>query len=90
MTDRYEVVVTPRARRAIEHGLPEGVAAAAVEFIYGALRANPYRVGRQLREPMAAVHAARRGEYRVLYQIFDQRLVIQVVSITRHRDAYRR
>lgn len=90
MTDWYEVVVTPRARRAIEHELPEGVAAAAAEFIYGALRTNPYRVGRQLREPMAAVHAARRGEYRVLYRIFDQRLVIEVVSITHRRHAYHR
>jgi mRNA interferase RelE/StbE len=89
VTGAYEVVVTPRARRAIEHDLPEAVAAAAVEFIYGALRENPYRVGKQLQEPLAAVYAARRGEYRVLYQVFDKRLVIEVVSITHRRDAYR-
>jgi mRNA interferase RelE/StbE len=39
---------------------------------------------------MATVYAARRGEYRVLYQIFDERLVIHVVSVTHRRDAYRR
>jgi mRNA interferase RelE/StbE len=90
VTGAYDVIVTPRARRAIEQELPEAVAAAAVEFIYGALRENPHRVGRRLRDPLAHVHAARRGEYRVLYQIFDQRLVIEVVSIIHRRDAYRR
>ncbi|HEY5787439.1 MAG TPA: type II toxin-antitoxin system RelE/ParE family toxin [Microlunatus sp.] len=90
MTDGFEIVVTPRARRAIEHELPEAVAAAAVEFIYGALRENPYRVGKRLREPMASVYAARRGEYRVLYRVFDTRLIVEVDSIAHRRAAYRR
>jgi mRNA interferase RelE/StbE len=88
--DRYEVILAPRARRAIERDLPESVAAAAVEFIYGALRDNPRRVGKRLREPYASSYSARRGDYRVIYEIQDRRLVIVVVSITHRRDAYRR
>jgi len=89
MSDGYDVILAPRARRSIEHDLPESVAAAAVEFIYGALREHPHRVGKRLREPLAHSYSARRGDYRVIYEIHDQRLVIVVVSITHRRDAYR-
>lgn len=88
MPGPYEVVFTRSARRAIERDLPEKVATAAFEFIMGALRDNPRRVGKPLREPLAPLYAARRGEYRVIYQIIDQRLVIEVVSIVHRRDAY--
>lgn len=90
MTHGYEVVFTRSARRALEHDLPEKVAAAAFEFIVGALRDNPRRVGKPLREPLAPLYSARRGEYRVLYRIVDERLIIEVVSVVHRRDAYRR
>ncbi|BAJ75081.1 cytotoxic translational repressor of toxin-antitoxin stability system [Microbacterium testaceum StLB037] len=89
MTPEYEVVFSRAARRALEQDLPEKVAAAAFEFIAGALRANPRRVGKPLREPLAPLHSARRGDYRVLYRIVDHRLVIEIVSIVHRRDAYR-
>lgn len=85
----YEVVFTRAARRALELEFPEKVAAAAFEFIVGALAENPHRVGKPLREPLAPLFSARRGEYRVLYRIIDHRLVVEVVSITHRRDAYR-
>ncbi|MDI9890743.1 MULTISPECIES: type II toxin-antitoxin system RelE family toxin [unclassified Microbacterium] len=90
MTDGYEVVFTRSARRALAHDLPEKIAAAAFEFILGALRENPRRVGKPLREPLAPLYSARRGEYRVLYRIVDERLVIEVVSVVHRRDAYHR
>lgn len=90
MTGGYEVVFTRSARRALEHDLPEKVAAAAFEFIVGALCENPRRVGKPLREPLAPLYSARRGEYRVLYRIVDEHLIIEVVSVVHRRDAYRR
>lgn len=86
----YEIVFTRAARRALEHDLPESVAAAAFEFIVGALRENPHRLGKPLREPLSPLYAARRGDYRVLYRIVDARLVIEVVAVTHRRDVYRR
>lgn len=86
----YEVVFTRAARRALEVELPEKVAAAAFEFILGPLRENPQRLGKPLREPLAPLHSARRGEYRVVYRIIDARLVIEIVSVTHRRDAYQR
>jgi len=89
VTEQYEVVFTRSARRALEEELPEKIAAAAFEFIVGVLRENPRRVGKPLREPLAPLYSARRGEYRVLYRIVDRRLVIEVVTVTHRRDAYR-
>jgi len=89
VTPEYEVVFSRAARRALEQDLPEKVAAAAFEFIAGALRENPRRVGKPLREPLAPLYSARRGDYRVLYRIVDHRLVIEIVSIVHRRDAYR-
>ena len=88
MPGPYEVVFTRSARRGLERDLPEKVAAAAFEFIMGPLRQNPHRIGKPLREPLAPLYAARRGEYRVIYRIVDQRLVIEIVSGVHRRDAY--
>ena len=88
MPGPYEVVFTRSARRALEQELPEKVATAAFEFIMGPLRQDPRRIGRPLREPLAPLFAARRGEYRVIYRIIDQRLIIEVVSVVHRRDAY--
>lgn len=89
MTVPYEVLFSRSARRALEYDLPEKIAAAAYEFIVGDLRENPRRVGKPLREPLAPLYAARRGEYRVIYSIVDQRLLIEIVTVTHRRDAYR-
>ncbi len=90
MSRRYEIVFARSARRALERDLPEKVATAAFKFIVGPLRENPRRVGKPLREPLAPLFSARRGEYRVLYRIIDTRLVIEVVSAIHRRDAYHR
>jgi mRNA interferase RelE/StbE len=86
----YEVIFTATARRALERDLPEKIATAAFEFILGPLRENPRRVGKPLREPLAPLYSARRGEYRVIYRIIDERVVIEVVTVAHRRDAYRR
>ena len=90
MTAEYEVVFTRSDYRAFEQELPEKVAPAAFKFIVGALRENPRRVGNPLREPLAPLYSARRGEYRVLYRILDARVVIEVVSVAHRRDVYHR
>lgn len=62
MSPRYEVRFSKSAKRALTHDLPEKVAAAAFEFIRGALSENPQRVGKQLQEPLFPLYSAMRGE----------------------------
>ncbi len=85
----YELVLTPPAIRAVQSGLPEGIAAAVIEFLTGALVDNPQRVGKQLRGDLAGIHAARRGTYRVLYRINEAQREVVVLRIEHRRDAYR-
>lgn len=70
--------------------LPEKGAAAVIEFAYGPLVEDPHRVGKPLRLELEGLHVARRGDYRVIYEIDDaaRRIVVHVIE---HRaSAYRR
>lgn len=89
MSERYELRFSRSAKRALTHDLPEKIAAAAYEFITGILAGNPQRLGKQLNEPLYPLYSARRGEYRVIYRIIDEKLVIEIISIVHRRDAYR-
>jgi mRNA interferase RelE/StbE len=89
MTGPYVIRFSRSAKRSLTHELPEKVAAAAYEFITGALAENPCRVGKQLGEPLYPLYSARRGEYRVIYRILEKEIVIEVVAIVHRRDAYR-
>lgn len=89
MSLRFELVVTPPARRALESELPEQVAAAVIEFLTGSLLERPRVVGKALREPLAGVWSARRGTYRVLYRVIDDPPEVVVLRIEHRRDAYR-
>jgi len=90
VTDRrYELIVAPTAKRQLAEQLPESVAFAAYGFIVGPLLDNPHRVGKQLRPPLDDRHSARRGTYRVLYRIDDERQRVTVVGVFSRADAYR-
>lgn len=85
----YRIELTKAAKRALTDLLPEAVAGACWEFIRGPLAANPYRVGKPLRDQLQGWYSARRGEFRVIYQIFDERVVVRVIHIAYRRDVYR-
>jgi mRNA interferase RelE/StbE len=88
MKGRYTLELAAAAGKSL-HRLPDKVAFAALEFINGPLLDNPRRVGKPLDEPLAPAWSARRGEYRVIYTIDDDRVVVQVIRIAHRSDAYR-
>jgi mRNA interferase RelE/StbE len=85
---RYTLRMAPTARRQLSEQLPEAVAAAAYELITGPLLENPQRVGKRLRPPLNDRYSARRGTYRVIYRIDEQRRTITVVDVAHRRDVY--
>jgi len=84
----HAIAWTAPARRALSR-LPEKVATAAVEFVYGSLAANPRRVGKPLKLGLTGLQSARRGDYRVIYRIDDQDHRVDVVAIEHRSDVYR-
>lgn len=87
MTESAAVGWTRTAERSLER-LPEKVATAAVEFIYGPLAGNPRRTGKALRFELEGLFSARRGDYRVIYRI-DGEDQVTIVAIEHRSDAYR-
>jgi mRNA-degrading endonuclease RelE of RelBE toxin-antitoxin system len=85
----FRVVVARSAARRLAEQLPEAVAAACVEFIFGPLADDPHRVGAPLRKPFEGQWRARRGEYRVRYRIDDHEESVFVLDVDHRRDAYR-
>ncbi len=85
---RYQVVLSPGARRTLAERLPVAVAAAVLEFIAGPLAENPHRVGKPLGAELKGLFSARRGAYRVLYRIDDSALLVRVERIDHRADVY--
>ena len=90
MTDgEYELVLTSPARRALTERLSEAVASAVIEFMTSALVEQPRRVGKELRGDLVGVWSARRGTYRILYEVHEEAREVVVLRIEHRRDVYR-
>ena len=84
----YRLAVAASAERSLAR-LPEAAAAAIVEFMVGPLVTNPYRVGHPLQRELAGLWSARRGPYRVVYEIDEDNALVAVVRIDHRVDVYR-
>ena len=84
----WTLQVAPSAERTLRR-LPEGVAAAVVEFMVGPLCAEPERVGKPLQRELDGYHSARRGAYRIVYRMVPESRSVRVVWIEHRSDVYR-
>lgn len=69
--------------------LPEKAAAAIAEFMIGALGDNPYRVGKALRGDQTGRYTARRGPYRLIYEIGEEQHIVRVLHADHRADVNR-
>lgn len=89
MDEPYSIRITARAERDLQR-LPDKITTACVHFIFGGLADNPQRVGKPLHSELLGLHAARRGDYRVIYGILADEHAVEIVHIARRSDLYRR
>lgn len=87
--DHYRIAWSAPAKRSIA-AVRDKVAAAIIAFVYGALADNPQRVGRPLRWELEGLHAARRGDYRIVYHIDAEHRVVVIQALAHRSDVYRR
>jgi mRNA interferase RelE/StbE len=76
------------ARREFDR-LPISVAAAILETL-DAIAENPRRIGKRLMLEHEGRFSARRGPYRIIYEIEDADHLVRGVAIGHRRDVYRR
>ncbi len=89
MTDGpFEVVWAGSPLRSLDR-LPEKIATACIEFVYGGLSLDPRRVGWPLRFELEGKHSARRGDFRVIYDIDDAGHSVTVLVVDHRSDVYR-
>jgi mRNA-degrading endonuclease RelE of RelBE toxin-antitoxin system len=86
--ERFGLVVARSAARTIAEQLPEAVATAVIEFIAGPLLDNPYRIGHRLEGPLGGRRSARRGTYRVIYDVDDAAREVVVLDVSHRAEAY--
>ena len=84
----FAIAWTAASRRALTR-LPEKVATAVVEFLYGSWPENPHRVGKPLKLGLEGLRSARRGDYRVVDRIDDHLRQVTVMAIEHRSDIYR-
>ncbi len=87
-SNHYEIEWARSALRRLDR-IPEKAASACIEFIYGPLADNPWRVGAELRLDLAGKHSARRGDFTVIYEIDDTAGVTVIIAIDHRSDVYR-
>ncbi len=84
----YVMSTAKTKRKTTNHPAPTG-RMAVIDFITGALIENPRRVGRALRNELASIHSARRGTYRIMYRIDDDKRVVTMLRINHRGQIYR-
>jgi mRNA-degrading endonuclease RelE of RelBE toxin-antitoxin system len=75
------------ARRQFDR-LPITVAAAVLETL-DAIADNPRRLGKRLALEHEWRWSAKRGPYRIIYEVLDDEHTVRVVAIGHRRDVYR-
>lgn len=84
----YEVEITPEGLRHLNQ-LPDKIRHAALETISGPIADNPQRLGKPLVGELAGLHSARRGDYRIIYEIIEDEKVVLIHRAQHRRDVYR-
>ena len=84
----YAVRMASTAFRDLE-SIPPRYAAAILEFIYGVLADNPQRVGKPLKRELVGCHSARRGDYRVIYEIHENAGDVLITRVSHRTTIYR-
>lgn len=88
MTLPHDIRISARAERDLLR-IPEKIGAACLEFIFGPLVENPHRLGGELSGRLAGLRSARRGSYRIVYRIDDERHRLEIVHIDYRGAVYR-
>jgi mRNA interferase RelE/StbE len=84
----FEVEITREGLRHLDQ-LPDMIRDAAIQAILGPIAAHPRRVGKPLLAELTGLYSARRGDYRVIYEIDDDRTIVIVHRVQHRRVVYR-
>jgi mRNA-degrading endonuclease RelE of RelBE toxin-antitoxin system len=85
---KYKLFYSPSAIKNLQK-LPLKIVEAVATFCEGPLIENPQRVGKALGREYEGFHSAKRGSYRVVYKILEDRVIVEVTYIEHRASVYR-
>jgi len=88
VTDPYDIFWRAGARKAMSR-LPGKIVFAVTEFVSGPLAQAPHRMGKPLMLGLEGAHSARRGDYRVIYEIDEDEHRVYILFVEHRSDVYR-
>lgn len=83
----YQIEIKPSASKELEK-LPRQIIPRIVAVIKE-LAENPYPQGVRKLTGFDRTYRIRVGDYRILYNIYENRLMIEIIRIRHRKDAYR-
>lgn len=83
----YQIKIKPSAAKELEK-LPRAIIPKIVTVI-NELAENPFPQGVKKLTGFDRTYRIRVGEYRILYNLYDDILVIEIIRIRHRKDAYR-
>ena len=84
----FVVKFTSAAKRHLDR-LPEGVRAATLATVRGPISDNPLRAGKPLVGVLVGFRSARRGDYRIIYEVDEDAEVVVIHRVQHRRHVYR-
>jgi mRNA-degrading endonuclease RelE of RelBE toxin-antitoxin system len=84
----YEIEITAEGLRHFNR-TPEKVRHAALESIFGPIADSPNRIGKPLVGDLKGLWSARRGDYRIIYEVLEDDAIVLIHRVQHRRDAYR-
>ena len=81
------MIFTATARRDLQH-IPPCIVPAIIEFVFGDLAQTPRRFGKLLKRELEDSYGARRGPYRILYNINDSANQVEILRVDHRVDIY--
>jgi mRNA interferase RelE/StbE len=87
MADPYRVQLLPAARRQLERCAP--AVKQRLKTAIDGLATNPRPVGATRLKGPDDITRIRVGDYRILYRVLDERLLVLVIRVGHRREVYR-
>lgn len=84
---RYNIVVVPRAKKQID-ALPKNIKEKMSDVLLSVLAEDPF-AGKALRAELKGLYSYRVGDYRIIYSVIREKLIIQIVKVMHRREVYR-
>lgn len=85
---KYRVVFVGGIEK-VTKGLPPKVVAVITKFCAVALVDDPYQAGKPLKGDRVGTYSARRGQYRIIYRINDDVVIVEVLRAGHRSRVYR-